>query len=425
LLYVIPGVAAAIAAYALIGPGKPRPVMSARVFGTPDDEGRLRSVRVAVAQREEQRDRPLSGDVVVEAGGLSASATAGASGVAELRFEQPIRVGDELRISIGGHPIGRDTIERGDVDDAAIGVSTAASGQHDGSLRVTAHLLRGPLIPPFADVVAIDVEDARGAPIAASSKVTFDGASCSACSKPIEGKTHFEVEVMPIADTIEVEIDAHAGAQTGRFSGKLPVALGSLFLDRDSTGKHLEILAANPKPAAFVSLFDKEGRTGGAVVPLTERGDGFLTGTLDIDAGEPAATFAIVSSDDRESGRSATAWRIDPKAEEPALRRVTKVFDGFPAATKRENDRLRTTHRVLAAFIAALALLEVVLLGVLARTSRRDLSKHFAETLEAIDDPENPTPIQPVRSTLLIVGVVALLVVISAAAVITLTFVAG
>ena len=429
LLYVIPTIAVVIVGYAVVGPARSRGVDAARVLGAPDADGHLRNLRVVAAHRADQRDAPLSGEVRVAIGQRGAIGSLSTEGVAEVELPVETSLGDKIEVTLDGKLLARGVLRDATTmdDERHVALATEAYGDHDGAFRVSARLLRGPLVPPFSDRVRIDVEDPKGQPVDATLDVRFEGGSAPQGTPGTPPQHTVDILVSPIADQVEIDVTAKTpDGRIGTLTGKLPTTMGGFWLQpAGQSDGPLTVVAAAPRSRAYVSLFDDRGRLSGHVVALEERSDGFHAGSFQRSRDELRARYALLSSDEREDGRAVTAWSLDtiPVGAPPVrLLRLGKELDGFPDALAIESQRQRRVHHVLGAFVVALALLEVLLLGALAGRARRDLAHHFKATSDPSDE-SGPAPIQPVRSTLLVPGFAALLVGLSTAALVTLTLV--
>ncbi len=404
-----------------------RGVDGARLLAAPAADGRVRSIRLIAARHGDDRDTPLDGDVRISTGARGVGATLSEQGIADVDLADDASIGDEFVVARGA-----ETLARGQLRDAAtsddarfLDLGVAARGEHDGVLHVTARLLRGPFVPPFADTLRLEVSDAKGAPIDALVDPHVDGGTFSVTTKGDGARHAVDLLVTPIADQIEVDASARTpDGRTGSFSGKLPTAMGALWLSpTDPHDTSITVVSAAPHDRAFVSLYDEERRLGGHVVKLEERSDGFHAGTFERSDREASARYAVLATDEREASRAATVWALEPVGEGGVhvhVRRLAVVLDGFPDAVAKETGRLKNVHRVLVGFVVLLALVEIVLLGTVAKRARRDATLHFQSALDA-DGGALAPPVQPVRNTLFIVGVVTLLVGLATAALVALT----
>lgn len=432
LLLVVPAAASLIAGYALLGPGARRDVASARFYAAATEDGAIRSGRVTLATKSLVGEKPRGGRVDIQIGLEHATVEVGPGGVAEVAFEQPVELGDHATVREGDQTIADAQLAR-PVDAEPHAIELGEWGSSTGELKIGVRVPRGPLVPTFASDVVIEIHDAAGAPVPATLDIDVVGAECAACAAP--GKTAGLVaSVVPSMDVVSITVDATAAdGRKGHGYAELPARMGGVFLAASSTTDRLLLSAPNKRKHAFVSLFQGSARVGGAEVQLAEDERGIFAAELPI--ATPGVDVVVLTADAEEAGIS-TTWTLSPEASTAEPRptsharvtapRLVKVLDGFPDLERREARRVGWVHKILFLTVGALGLLEILLLSLVARATRKDLTTHFEEARDGEDIVLRPAaPIQPVRSTALVVVTVGLVVVLASAALVGLAFVRG
>ncbi len=423
LLYFVPAIATLVTGYALLGPGRARAVVACRVLAPDDADGKLRSLRLQVVERLGgiEEPRSLDGVEVFLDGEPIFAGAAGSDGLIEVRVARP-KPGPSL-LSVSRR---KTLLVTGNVESARVGLRVLAPGvpgTSKGSLTMGVELPRGQLTPPFAETLRVTVRAPDGSPVSGLVKASAEGAQVDGASVPLDGDGVARVSILPFAQTIAFEISAEASnGSNGSWSGELPVAVGAIWLDRSSTRSHLALAVRSPHKAAFVSLYDDRGRIGGLAVPLFAGSDGLYRGDAEIDAGSSAPLTALVATDAQERGLTTVSWPIDPPTRSIVPSPLHRLLDGIPVVEARERVRMATVRRITAAFVSASTLLEIALLVLESRRTRRDLTDHFAANALEPEEPEAtgvtaPTDAaqRPPRPSLVVSGMSTAWVVVSMA----------
>ncbi|MFO0616660.1 MAG: hypothetical protein U0414_28965 [Polyangiaceae bacterium] len=428
LLLVVPAAAAMVAAYALLGPGARRDIDGARVYAAPAEDGSITSGRVTVARASTTGEAPLAGVVTLTLDGQETRVAVSADGVGEFVLPAPSTLGSTASIrSDAGRTLAIGPIARAhvaeDANDHAL--ELGEWGSSTGDLVIAPHLERGTLVPTFSSDVVVELRDRAGQPVEGRLDVEVVGAECPACGKPIEHASSARLSLTPSLDVVSITMDARApDGRKGHAYAEIPAQMGGLFLGA-STPEELIVSAPTQRRYAYASLFRAGHRIGGASSPLTEDEYGRFSATLLVDA--PGADLAVLTTDAEEGGGS-TVWALRPAATKRRLTapRLVNLLDGFPQLKAVEARRVGWVYRILFLTVGALALLEIVLLGVVARSTRKELTTHFEEAREDEDIVLRPAPpIEPARSSALVIVTVGLVVVVASAAMVGLAFVRG
>lgn len=429
LLLVVPASASIVAAYALLGPGARRDVRAARVYAAPSVDGEVRSGRVMLAVSTGTKETPVAGPVTVSIGRARADVVVGDDGAGDWTLDAPASVGDIVTVREGDIVLASAPLAappRAEEDDATDHVLDLGEwGTSSGDLVVRPRVLRGSLVSQFASEVMIEIRDKRGEPVVAKLSVDVVGGECGACDKPIERSSSARLWITPSLEIVSVTADAITeDGKKGHGSAEIPVRMGGLFLSRDGANE-ARVSAASKRRRAYASFFQGGARVGGGSAPLAEDADGRFSAAI---PRPPGADLAVLTTDAEEAGAS-TVWSLAPddaSKRHVAAPRLSRAADGFPELMARETRRIGLVHRILFGSVGALAILEIALLGLVARRTRRELTTHFEEAREDEDIVLRPAPpIEPARSSAVLILTVGLGVVIASAAMVGLAFVRG
>lgn len=433
LLYFVPAVATLVAAYALLGPGRGLPIVGCRLLAGDDADGLLRSVRLQLVEKLGGYEEPRGADGVrVTVGGTVVfDGPVPASGLLELRLSGGAASGGAVVVERAGTSLAVGRVESPKTAPPRAG--DGARGASTGAFAIRVELPRGVLSPPFGEKLRVVATSPDGTPVQGLLKLESEGAGLPTTPMPLDSQGAALVSVTPIAQTVELEATVDATpAGTAKWSGELPVAIGSVWLDERSTRKHLELAVRAPHKEAYVSLYDDRGRFGGVVIPLAAAADGIYRGSADVDSPTEKPITAVVATDPQERGLTTVAWPVDPPVRTLSPGPLRRVLDGLPAAERREADRLGRVRRITTAFLGAAALLEILLLVLESRRTRRDLTSHFernADEDEALPESSKEARIEtsklvvPRGETAVVTVSVALLLLLSAATLAALNFV--
>lgn len=432
LLLVVPASAALVAGYTLLGPGARRDVRAARIYAAPSTSGEARSGRVTLTLQKGVSEAPIPGRITIATGGAVTTVDVGDDGAAEFAFDRPIQLGDSIVVRDGDDVLASAPLALppsavlDDLDDRAHTLELGAWGGSTGELVIAPRVLRGPLVPTFAADLVVEIRDKRGAPVEATLSIDAIGGECAACAKPIVRTSDARVAIVPSLDIVSLTLDATApDGRKGHASAEIPVRMGALHLSADDGGP-LHVSAPSKRRRAYASYYRGDDRIGGASADLTED----ASGRFAADFPRPSADIDLVAltTDPEEAGHS-TLWSLahdDRSTRRLEAPRLLRTVDGLPDLLARESRRVGTVHRLLFAAIGALSVLEILLLTLVARGTRRELTTHFEHARDDEDIVLRPAPpIASTRSSAVLILTVGLGVVIAAAAMVGLAFVRG
>jgi len=429
LLLVVPAAAALVAGYALLGPGARRDIDGARLYAAPSERGEVRSARVTLSRATVTGESPRAARVTVTIGRATTTVDVGEDGAADCVFDPPAALGERAIITEGDRTLASGPLVAppSDPDTEREHVLELGTwGSSTGKLTVGARVLRGPLVPTFASDLLIEVRDANGELVPAHLDVDAVGADCSACDKIPEHTSSIRLPLVPILDVVSLTLDARSDdGRKGHGYAEIPARMGGLFLGQvtDST---LTLSAPSKRKRAYLSFFEDGERVGGASTALAEDDRGLSSASLPM---LPVHADQVALTTDPEEAGNSTMWalhRDDTSKSRLTAPRLVKTLDGFPELRAREARRVGWVYRILFVAVGALGMLEVVLLGLVARMTRRELTTHFEEAHDGEDLVLRPAPpIQPLRSTAVVIVTVGLVVVLASAALVGLAFVRG
>jgi hypothetical protein len=276
---------------------------------------------------------------------------------------------------------GHIAFRRADKPFATLGV-VAGHTRGDVSIRVDA--LRGRLAAQFHDGLRVTAETPSGPrPEAIEIELSAPGAKIAPDRVRLVEQTSAIIDVTPLAHDVELTVSARAkDGRTGHWEGALPIVPGAIWIDpRPAADSPPTISIASPveRRFGFLSLVSDRGRVFGAVVPLSQRSDGFFRGEVTPAlSGSPRILYAIVSGDPLEQGIGTTAWPLRPAEGAMPLHRLGVLIDGLPFAEGRETARARAARTAGIAVIIAAAIAQVLILLAHNRARERELDAHFA-----------------------------------------------
>jgi hypothetical protein len=390
---VIPTVAIGVTAVVLLGPGRQRAAVGARVWGLPVEGASVVALRVEGVRRLFGVDDAASlGHVKLaardEGGALGEwTGAAGSDGIAEaiVKVARPLRGTMALEVSRGASLLaeGRITVARREPLRMA---AATIPGSARGDVSVSVEAARGQLVAPFEDAIRVSLSGLGEAPEKASIEATIEGAEVRPARSGVDVHGRAAFWVKPLAHMVELTLEVTGeGGKRGRWEGVLPVVPGGMWLEHaapksagDGALGELRIVAASPKPRAYLSIVGDEGRVFGASVALTKDEAGFFAGGLRPDVPSVAGPLlAILAGDPFERGVGTVAWPLVPPEGAPAIRRVELLLDGVPGAEARERARSWAAKRAAATVVGAAALVEILLLVLRSRASQRALEAHL------------------------------------------------
>lgn len=414
---LLPPVAVLVAAVVFLGPGKKHAAVSARVRGAVAIGASTLALRIEGVRSDASiEDAAALDELDVEAivdgldglDGARVVATtprSGKSGVVEARLDLPAPARGAIPLRVLSHATGKlvakGTIEPSSPKPIFVTIGTA-QGRSKGDLPIRVDVERGVLAASFPETIVISVGDGgsidvgrdsayAGRSIVADVEASITGGSLAerggAQPNELDGKSAITlktdahgratIRVMPLAHQSELSIQARAGDRKGTWEGTLPVVPGAIWAhvnDDDVT-----LISPSPRSEAYVSVWDGSSRVDGAVVPLAKDDRGFFRGSFRPSRAK-AQAFAVmnVASDPFERGPATVAWPLVPASGAAPPLRLTLLVDGVPDAVEREKARAYAARRAGALWLAAAALVEVMLVLAASRASQQKLEGHFA-----------------------------------------------
>lgn len=377
----LPAVATLLVIVVLLGPGQPRPIAGARLFGVVAPDGTIRSLRVVVVARTDGRESPLGERELAIAldGGPPLRARTSQAGVADTTLDPAAHVGSRVKITDGDGHILTDAALGGAEPAAASDPSAFIEGKTMGELQVVARYARGPAVPPFETTLEIYAGaglDEGGSlhserALEGTATVEVRGGEPARSEIALSAKGPATITLSPIAEPFEIDIEAVAstGAK-GRLVATVPLVMGGFHVAETSAGaaeRPVEIVSPSPRSAAFVSFFSGPSRIGGATVPLEATRDGFFRGAVTPPDG---ADRMLVASDASERGQSTVVWPLGTARGLVGAPASTELAEGLSGATLTERARLRKVRFATVAMLAVAALAEIVLLLVVGRVKK-------------------------------------------------------
>jgi hypothetical protein len=388
---VIPTVAIGVTAVVLLGPGRQRAAIGARVWGLPVEGASVVAWRVEGVRRQFGVDdaAPLDRARLVardEGGPLGEwTGTAGSDGIAEavIKVARPVRGSVALEVSQGASLLAEGRIAVARREPLAV---TAAKipGSARGDISMSVEAVRGVLVAPFEDAVRVSLSGPTEALEKASIEATASGAEVRPARFGVDVHGRATFWVKPLAHMVELTLEVTGGdGKRGRWEGVLPVVPGGMWLEQAKAAGggalgELRIIAASPKPRAYLSIVSDEGRVFGASVALVKDEAGFFSGRIQPDLPSVVGPLqAILAGDPFEQGVGTVAWPLVPPDGAPAIRRVELLIDGVPGAEARERARAGAAKRAAMMVVGAAALVEILLLVLRSRASQRALEAHL------------------------------------------------
>ncbi len=398
---LLPPVAVLVAAVVFLGPGKKHAAMSARVRGAVAIGASTLALRIEGVRSDASiEDAAALDELDVEAivGGLDGARVvattprSGKSGVVEARLDLPAPARGAIPLRVLSHATGK-LVAKGTIVPSSpkpifVTIGTA-QGRSKGDLAIRADVERGVLAASFPETIIISVGD--GGPIVADVEASITGGSLAerGGAKPneLDGKSaitlktdahgRVTIRVMPLAHESELSIQARAGDRKGTWEGTLPVVPGAIWAHVN--GDEVTLISPSPRSEAYVSVWDGSSRVDGAVVPLAKDDRGFFRGAFRTSRAK-AQAFAVMSvaSDPFERGPATVAWPLAPASGAVPPLRLALLVDGVPDAVEREKARAYAARRAGALWLAAAALVEVMLVLAASRASQQKLEGHFA-----------------------------------------------
>lgn len=442
LLVILPALAAAVVAWAVLGTARPEPVLAVQLLGGPP-RGRtelsllLRCVWSTGSHIQTRPEMALRVDAR-SADGANAvwRGVTDATGHAEVRlaFRAPLMA--DPAVSVRGESTG-EVLAHGvlalGADEWRAGARRQGGwvrGQTRGELALRVAPARGILAVPFDGELVVQVghgaaQSARDTELAPA----LAGVTGASLAFELEGAERVDagqsatetaalglarLALRPVEHAVSLRVKARAGEREGEWYGALPVAPGALEASLD--GARLRVASPIPREHAFVSVVSESARLAGAVVPLEPDARGGARGEVVLEPGvlaeiERSPSWAVVSSEYDKRSPAVVGWplRVDPALPGPPLTFDVSdrmLLDGLPGARSADARSRLERRRVAAGF---LVLIGAALAGVFWLEVRRPRS-----ALESADAGSNalaPAPGAWVIATALacvMLGVLAL-----------------
>jgi hypothetical protein len=387
-IYGVPALAGAVTAAVLLGPGRERPVVGARVWALTADGAQASAFRVhTVIHYSGAYLSSAQGslELQVERQGRALASWSGETpegGLVEamVRFEAPIAEGAVVRVAQNGSLLAAGTIPLSpELESLPVAPLTEASSS------IVVRVPRGRLAPPFPELVEIDA-DTPASEETPKLKAQADGAMVRVMGKP-EGRCEgarcrhrWRLEAIVEAPSARLEVAvAHAQGKL-EWQGELPVDNGAMWLDPSTAlAGEVSVRAPAPHGQAFLSLYTAEGRVWGAIAPMTTALDGIASARVALPKPKGAATLAV-SSDAQAVG---TGWPLRPELgvlEPPPL---VRIADGMPVMVAAEQARYRAARRPAYGLVIAAGLFELFFLWRQNRLAKARLEAHLRTTEDA------------------------------------------
>ncbi len=382
LVFILPAAAVVLVTTVLFGPGQERPAIGGRILLAGEAAEGLRSLRLETVERGAPIQQHVEvSDLVLEGpGGTSLwTGTSGRFGVVDVALPSPLPNGSHVILrKRGGRVLAEGALETRPAPPPSISAAKL-EGVTEGALTVSAEIPGGALIPSIRAPVLLRVRDAAG-PVD-EAKLTVKTSSVEPEEATIELKDgSATLDVVVIASPAVLEITAATASTTGKLRVELPAVMGAIAAT--TSGGRLDLVSPSPREVAFVSLFDRTGRTGGAVVPLEAAPDGYFRGS--VDAGD--FFVATVSSDPHETSAATVSWPGAAPGGLASAPKVTLALDGLPQAVQAERARVARVRTVTTAALSLAAALEIAILLWTRRQSRTALARTEAAMAEGEDE---------------------------------------
>lgn len=397
-LYLMPSMAVLATALLVLGPGRERPAVGARVWGVPAEGATSTFLRLETLERQFGSDQtmPVDGlELSIAQGGRKLATWSGASGEdgvveAEITASEPLSGTIEIRIARGkvllaegSVPLRRATplvFERRPVEGIA-----------QGAIALRVEIARGVLASPFAGMLLVratrDGQPAAGVAL----KATGAGAQMleAGLTTTTDSSGEAKVDLQPTWHSVDLQIEATDRSvdppAKGTWETSLPVKPGALWLSLDRAKP--SVVSPVSRDRAYVSGIGDRGRVFGAVVPLAKNPSGLFEGALAADELTRHGVRAVtVAGDVQELGPGTVTWPLGSTEAVASAPRVELLLDGVPLAERLEKKRAASARLASAGVAFVAALFEAVLLVLHSRASQARLAAHLAEASEDAED---------------------------------------
>lgn len=394
----MPSFAVLATAALVLGPGRERPAIGARLWGIPRDGGTVAAFRIETLERQYGSDRAVAVDGLELSVRLAGSeigrwtGRSGDDGVAEalVRAERPLSGPIELRIRSGRTLLGEGPLPQRPLPPLTL-EKRRVEGTAEGPVKLQLDIVRGVLAAPFPGSVRVlamrDGSPAEGIFL----KPSANGAETPAIGREIVTSSTGEAtfSVTPTWHAVDLKVEATDRSVNpptiSKWEGGLPVQPGALWLGLSRP--QAEILSPVPRERVYVTAIGAMGRVFGQVVALSKNDSGFYQGTLDMtELTRHGAEAVTLAGDPTEVGSGTVTWPVDSSWAVVAAPRVERLYDGLPFAELREQKRAGTA-RLASVTVALLAgVFEVILLVLYSRESQRKLAAHLAQLSEDAEE---------------------------------------
>ncbi len=402
-LYLMPSVAVLATAALVLGPGRERPAIGARVWGISFSGERTAALRIETIERQFGSDRavsvaPLSVAAQVGSGAQVAwSGTSGEEGVGEavLVSEVPFGEATELTIRSGRMLLAKGTL-RASATSAVTFAPRMVEGVVKGSAHVSVEVVAGVLAAPFLGEVRVRVAREGKVISGAVVRAVVEGGQLSPTSSEVRTDERGEalLKVVPAWHSVELKLvvtePAAPSEELGRgepttWEGPLPVQPGALWVDMGAT--YARVISPVPRKVAYVSVVSSKRRSAGFVVPLVRNEIGLFEGQIPFES-VAHAEAVTVSGDVQELGPGTVTLAVRPGHAVATAPHVVMLMDGVPFAEQLEKKRAGNARLASVGVAFAAAFFEAVALVLYSRASQQQLAAHFAAASEEGDAAE-------------------------------------
>ncbi|MBK8256505.1 MAG: hypothetical protein IPK82_28030 [Polyangiaceae bacterium] len=400
LLYVTPTLAVCATAMLVLGPGRERPAIGARVWGIPAPGSKAFALRIETVEREFGADRTLPVEnltvEVSQPGKILGSwqGSSGPDGIAEalVPLTEPLPAQTDIAITRGKTWLARGPIHTTVASPLAF-ERHAVEGITQGDLAIRVEVDRGVLAAPFWADLVIAVSRGGEPALNASVRGVIEGAEVGSKGPTCvtDGKGKCTLQIRPMWHAVDLKVQAESDTDPvdtvpqakGSWEGVLPVKPGALWLSPDLS----LVVSPVPRPRVYVSALTSAGRAAGWAVDLKRTDTGLFEAPLDAEAIKRiGATAVTVAGDPQEQGAGTVTWPAQGGGQVTAAPRVEMLFDGVPFAENLEKKRAGKARLASVGVVFAAGILEAVLLVLHSRAMQAALSAHLARASETAED---------------------------------------
>ena len=383
----------------VLGPGRERPSVGARVWGIPAAGATAFAFRLETMERQFASDQAVAVepiDVTVSQGGRAIATWRGSSGpdgVAEalLQSKEPIAGSIDVRVTSGKARLAEGTIPLPQAPRVQI-ERRPIEGTATGPVALAVEIARGVLGSPFPGVVRVaarrDGAPAEGVEIA----VKAEGAEIDAASRGTlrtDANGEAAIVLTPTWHSVDLDLSARdprrGDEAPSTWKGGLPVHPGALWL-RPGAGS-ATVISPVPRDRIYVSALSEKGRVFGANVEVLRDATGLYTGTFATDDLTAKGAIAVtLAGDSQEVGSGTVTFPLASTLAVIAPPRIALLSDGVPFAEKLEKKRAALARLVSIGIAFVAAAFEGILLVLHSRESQAKLAAHLAEMAEDAED---------------------------------------